>query len=220
MTKKPLRRRTPSQKRSEFTVNTILQAAGEMIVDAGDKKLTTNAVAERAGVSIGKLYQYFSNKEALVAALRQDHEDQVRRALRGAASDVSIETSDQMMLQMIRANMHVHLSDPRLHRALTVDNPTAGVVSKHAVCVCNADANDILRLTEERCSLFLPEFDAETQVRPMLVGVWRMVESLTHTLVVDCPPRASAGDLEKIVMTSCLAYVDTMIPEKYRNRPI
>lgn len=217
MVKKPVKRRAPAQKRSEFTVNAILQAAGDLLVEAGYAKMTTNAVAERAGVSIGTLYQYFSNKDALVAALRQDHEDRVQKALRSAATDNSFERCDQMMVQMIRANVHVHLINPRLHRVLLIDTPTAVDASKHAVCRFNADANEVFQITERRCQAFLPELDVETQVRPMLVGIWRMAETLTHTLVVDCPTPMEAPELEKVIMTSCSAYAETIVPQKYQD---
>lgn len=61
-------RRTPVQSRSAQTIACILEAASELI-GAGGGAYTTNAVAARAGVSIGTLYQYFPNKDALTAAL-------------------------------------------------------------------------------------------------------------------------------------------------------
>lgn len=59
-------RRKPRQSRSRATVDAILQATAQVLVRDGYQKATTNRIAERAGVSVGTLYQYFPNKDALV----------------------------------------------------------------------------------------------------------------------------------------------------------
>jgi AcrR family transcriptional regulator len=62
-------RKVPRQGRSRTTVTAILDACACKLVRAGYAGLTTNHIAERAGVSIGTLYEYFPNREAIVAAL-------------------------------------------------------------------------------------------------------------------------------------------------------
>lgn len=62
-------RKTPSQARAQRTVHHILDAAAQILDGPGTARLTTNLVAERAGVSVGTLYQYFPNKAAVVEAL-------------------------------------------------------------------------------------------------------------------------------------------------------
>ncbi|MGC0013988.1 TetR/AcrR family transcriptional regulator, partial [Ralstonia pseudosolanacearum] len=52
-------RKLPTQERSRATVDAIMQAATYILVKFGWERLTTNAIAERAGVNIGSLYQYF-----------------------------------------------------------------------------------------------------------------------------------------------------------------
>lgn len=64
-------RRTPRQPRSEATVEAILEAAFQLLELGGVEALTTNHIAERAGVSVGTLYQYFRGKQAILAALAQ-----------------------------------------------------------------------------------------------------------------------------------------------------
>jgi len=64
-------RRTPRQTRSEATVDAILEAAFQLLEQGGVEALTTNHIAERAGVSVGTLYQYFGGKQAILAALAQ-----------------------------------------------------------------------------------------------------------------------------------------------------
>jgi AcrR family transcriptional regulator len=61
--------KTPSQARSAWTVDIILQAAAQILEGLGEDALTTKTVAKRAGVSIGTLYQYFPNRDAILVAL-------------------------------------------------------------------------------------------------------------------------------------------------------
>jgi AcrR family transcriptional regulator len=62
-------RKRPVQARSEATVGTLLDASIQVLLAVGYRKLTTTRVAERAGVSVGSLYQYFPNRQALIAAV-------------------------------------------------------------------------------------------------------------------------------------------------------
>lgn len=62
-------RKKPIQQRSQQMVDTLIEAAGQVIAERGLEHFTTVQVAERANVSVGSLYQYFANKEALLAAL-------------------------------------------------------------------------------------------------------------------------------------------------------
>ena len=62
-------RKTPLQGRSRNTVDVIVEAAARILTKEGADALSTNRIAEVAGVSVGSLYQYFPNREAIVAAL-------------------------------------------------------------------------------------------------------------------------------------------------------
>ena len=71
MTSSP--RKSPSQERSRQTVERILDAAARIFHEQGYAGATTNDIADEAGLSIGSLYQYFPNKDALLAALTKRH---------------------------------------------------------------------------------------------------------------------------------------------------
>ena len=66
---RPRPRKAPRQLRSQETVKVIVEAAARVLEAGGLDAFSTNAVAERAGVSIGSLYQYFPQKNALVGVL-------------------------------------------------------------------------------------------------------------------------------------------------------
>lgn len=74
-------RRIPSQARSEQTIRIIFEAAAQVLNDSGEAALTTNRIAQRAGVSIGTLYQYFDSKEAIVLAMLARERGQVMSTL-------------------------------------------------------------------------------------------------------------------------------------------
>ncbi len=65
-------RKSPKQGRSEQLVAAILEAAVQVLTDEGARRFTTARVAERAGVSVGSLYQYFPNKESILFRLQAD----------------------------------------------------------------------------------------------------------------------------------------------------
>ena len=66
-----IKRRIPRQSRSEETVAAILEGAAQVLETGGLAHFTTNAVADRAGVSIGTLYQYFADKQAVLRAIAE-----------------------------------------------------------------------------------------------------------------------------------------------------
>lgn len=82
MPRKITPRKNPSQDRSRATVEALVEAASQVLESEGEKGLTTNRIARRAGVSIGTLYQYFPNKEALLLGLVNAHHERMREAIR------------------------------------------------------------------------------------------------------------------------------------------
>jgi AcrR family transcriptional regulator len=75
-------RKTPVQARSMVTVEAIYEATFQVLLAmGGPDRLTTTRVAERAGVSVGTLYQYFPNKQSLLLAVLKKHQDQVASAV-------------------------------------------------------------------------------------------------------------------------------------------
>jgi AcrR family transcriptional regulator len=74
-------RKTPIQARSTATVDAIFEATIQVLLRDGDERLTTTRVAERAGVSVGTLYQYYPNKQALLFAILEGHMNKVTEAV-------------------------------------------------------------------------------------------------------------------------------------------
>ena len=120
-------RKKPAQARARATVEAILQAAAHILTRKGYDALTTNHVAERAGVSIGSLYQYFPNKDAILVALASRHLDDIERTIDEAmARRPQARSFPDIVRSMIEANIAAHRIDPSLHSALSERLPLQG----------------------------------------------------------------------------------------------
>lgn len=122
--KKVAPRKQPRQERSQATVDAILQAAAYILVRRGWEGLTTNLVAERAGVNIASLYQYFPNKEAIVVELQRRHVAQARERFPKALPELRQQKTLRSMLElMVQAGVEEHRVDPALHRVFSEELP-------------------------------------------------------------------------------------------------
>jgi AcrR family transcriptional regulator len=111
-------RKIPQQSRAGQTVAAILEAAARILESKGIEGLNTNIVAQRAGVSIGSLYQYFPGKDALIVALCQRERAVFFAEAEGALS----EPDGQRGLQhLIAASVHQQLRRPTLARLLDAE---------------------------------------------------------------------------------------------------
>ncbi|HEX3983016.1 MAG TPA: TetR family transcriptional regulator [Acidisoma sp.] len=97
-------RKQPKQARSAGLVATILEAAVQVLQTEGAQRFTTARVAERAGVSIGSLYQYFPNKVAILFRLQSDEWRQTTTLLRDILEDEALPP-----LARLRALVHAFI---------------------------------------------------------------------------------------------------------------
>ena len=111
-------RKTPRQPRSAETVAAILEATAQVLEVAGFAGFNTNAVARRAGVGIGSLYQYFPNKDALIIALMRR---ETERFQADTARALDEETGAAAMDHVIAAAVRQQLLRPVLARLLDIE---------------------------------------------------------------------------------------------------
>ncbi|GGX92134.1 TetR/AcrR family transcriptional regulator [Streptomyces minutiscleroticus] len=115
-------RRKPRQVRAELTRERILTAAAHVFTEYGYAAGTTNRIAERARISIGSLYQYFPNKDAILAELMVRHID--RGALtRTDRIDLSAGSLEAMARVLVRDAIDHHREDPHLLRIMIEEAP-------------------------------------------------------------------------------------------------
>jgi len=123
-TKEPSRR-TPKQARAKATVDDLLEAAARLMAEEGPAALTTTRIAKRAGTSVGSVYQYFPDREAIVVALVEDRSlrlagaarDELRK-LMTAPLDELLPKSVETLIDLYRENKAVLIdlvdTDPNL----------------------------------------------------------------------------------------------------------
>jgi AcrR family transcriptional regulator len=110
-------RKTPRQKRSADTVAVIVEAAAHILERDGFEGFNTNAIAEKAGVSIGSLYQYFPSKNALLSALM---ERETSPLLKVDDELAEVEDWKAALRVYIRASIRYQMRRPRLARLIDI----------------------------------------------------------------------------------------------------
>jgi AcrR family transcriptional regulator len=100
-------------------VTVLLEAASQVFTREG-MSATTNRIAERAGVSVGTLYQYFPNKESLLRALAERHVTAAGTRLQAVFDQLRIDSPpfDETMSTMLQALVDLHSDQPTLHRVM------------------------------------------------------------------------------------------------------
>lgn len=155
-------RKVARQQRALATCDAILEAAARIIGDRGLAGFNTNAVAERAGVSIGSLYQYFPNKDALMAALIVRQQEQQLVTLQRAATSIATGDSLESIVRvLVRAAMQHHRDDVLLASAIDHEearlpiDPTLGEYLDKGgaiVAMLLAQRNDVAGLVDPQAA--------------------------------------------------------------------
>ena len=116
-------RKQPRQARSIATRSAILEAAAQVLEGLGYEKMTTTRVAERAGTSVGSIYQYFPSKDALLLALLEVKTERVGRALASAfEAPASVPLADRIAM-LVAGLVEEKRTRPRLHAELSRQAP-------------------------------------------------------------------------------------------------
>jgi AcrR family transcriptional regulator len=111
-------RKMPVQARSAATVEAISEATIQILLRHGADRLTTTRVAERAGVSVGTLYQYYPNKQSLLFAVLEDHLDKMSAAVEAACERASGKPMAEMAKEVVEAFVAAKMERPDISTAL------------------------------------------------------------------------------------------------------
>ncbi|MFN5999727.1 MAG: TetR/AcrR family transcriptional regulator [Paracoccaceae bacterium] len=113
-------RKQPRQDRARAKVDGILAAAADLCSGPGLDALTTNAVAAKAGVSIGSLYQYFPGKAALLAALIRAERANLLEAVERIVCSDAAQSLTKLVDELTEASVAHYLERPSLSRTLSL----------------------------------------------------------------------------------------------------
>jgi AcrR family transcriptional regulator len=185
-------RKLASQERSRATVQALLDATARVLTKEGYDRASTNRIAATAGVSVGSLYQYFPNKEALVAALVARHNREMLDLLREALKEVASLDLATAIAKLVRAAVDAHRVDPALHRVFDEQVPRMGQLAK--IEALQGETFRLVRsyLEGRRNEIAVRDLDAATSI---LVTT---VEALTHQFVIH-KPEPREGERERFI---------------------
>jgi AcrR family transcriptional regulator len=207
----PRPRKRPVQARSQATVDAIVDAAARVLVEDGYGHFTTNRVAARAGVSVGSLYQYFPNKEALLAELKGRHVADLERGLETTMARVGNAPLPDVVGALIEANVASHLVDPELHRVLTAEVPQLGSIDATTGFERRAAARVRALLESRRHEITIRDLDLATYL------IVRTVEATIHEAVAERPRDLASGAITREVTRLLVGYL-TARPKPGQSR--
>lgn len=195
-----LHRRRPRQRRAQQTVDAVLDAVVRVLKREGFSAVTTNRIAEVAGVSIGSVYQYFRDKRAIFVALHQRHIDQIDRMVETKLIEHATSSLDDLMRAMIEGMIDAHITDPELYELLATEVPhRADGTRDFAVRLHGA-----FRLA---LSSRAHELKKGRDLDTMVFIVANMVESLSHAALFRRPRSLSLVAAKAEVVRAVLAYL-------------
>lgn len=113
-------RRIPRQHRSRQTVEAVLAAVPLVVKRHGVASVTTNRIAEVAGVSIGSLYQYFPDKRSILSALHERHVGDVRDMLERNIAAHTSSSFTELVVDLVETLVDLHSVDAELHELISV----------------------------------------------------------------------------------------------------
>jgi AcrR family transcriptional regulator len=191
-------RKAPVQLRSEQTVGAILAAAARVLTRDGAAGFTTNKVAEKAGVSIGSLYQYFPNKESILSELVRRHLADLERGIDTIAETALTAPLEDVVAALIEDNVQAHLIDPKLHGVLTEQVQHLGRFRWQEEFEGRVRTRVRALLEARRSELAVTDLDLATYL------ITRTVEACVHDGVTARPQDMASGalarDLTRIVV--------------------
>jgi AcrR family transcriptional regulator len=168
--------RQAKQPRSKATVNAIVEAAARILADDGWQGVNTNAIARRAGVSVGSVYEYFPDKQAILAVIIDRHlaggEAMLADAANGLVSGMEI---DDIVSALVFGFVRLHEDDPRLHRALASEVPISAAQRKRIAAL----RSTIVTLVADALSEHVDEAELKAT---LLVDT---ADALAHRWIVD-----------------------------------
>lgn len=171
-------RKLPQQERSKATIEAILTATARILVKEGFDRASTNRIADAAGVSIGSLYQYYPSKEALVAALVEQHTAKMTEEIVGALASVAHLPLAAAVREMIDLMLRAHAVDPTLHKVLAEQVPRTGRLEH---------MHDVERKMMDLVSGYLELHQDELRVKDFKMAAFVVVtsvEALTHAATI------------------------------------
>jgi AcrR family transcriptional regulator len=194
-----LARREPKQQRSRQTVDAVLEAVQLVVKRHGTQAITTNRIAEAAGVSVGSLYQYFPDKRAIFTALHDRHVDDVQLVIGQTTAAYASAPLEEFTRELVQGLVNVHAEVAELHEIVSSAVPESAPGFKNALH--HTFGRILSRADPERYSL--------NETERMLFVLPRMVESLVHGAAHQARAALSRDGARNEAIRAVLVYVNS-----------
>jgi AcrR family transcriptional regulator len=194
-------RKTPVQARSVASVDAILEATLQVLLQVGKERLTTTRVASRAGVSVGTLYQYFPNKSALLQAVLKRHMTGISEAVERVCKEQGGARLQPMVTALIAAFLQAKMKDAKTSVALysvSSDVDGAKIVKQMGTKINQA----ILRMLATSCETLTTD---PQRVASMLQG---MMAGVSRRILESSAPEKQFVILRQELIVAGCAYMD------------
>jgi AcrR family transcriptional regulator len=194
-----LTRREPKQQRSRQTVDAVLEAVQLVVTRYGTEAITTNRIAEVAGVSVGSLYQYFPDRRAILTALHDRHVDNVRQVIGQTTATCASASLQEFTQELVRGLVNVHAEAPELHEIVSAAVPEGALGFRTALH--HTFGQVLSRADQKRYS--------PNETERMLFVLPRIVESLVHGAVHQARAALSGDVARSEAIRTVLVYVNS-----------
>jgi AcrR family transcriptional regulator len=175
-------RKSPRQRRAVETRDRIVDAAARIFGEHGYAHGTTNRIAEEAGISVGSLYQYFPNKDAILVCLAERHVADGTDLVLGRLAAARPIGVVPMLRQVVESMIDLHRNAGRLHQVLFEEAPRPApfLTELH-----DLEDRIVATVTEAlRADPAVTVADPEVAARMLVVGI----ESYVHRMVATARP--------------------------------
>jgi AcrR family transcriptional regulator len=193
-------RRQPRQRRSRQTVETLLSAVVRVLKKHGVEGVTTNRIAETAGISIGSVYQYFPDKQAIFKAIHDRHVDQINGVVERVLVEHASSSLEEFVRALIEALINAHEVDVELHGVMALAAPNGAEGTR--------DLEVLLRSVFRRAlTARFGEEKSPRELDRMLFVLPHIVEALAHGAAYWRPARLSLAAAKEEAVRAVVAYL-------------
>jgi AcrR family transcriptional regulator len=194
-------RKTPRQARAAHTVDAILEAAAQILQSEGEERLNTNRIAERAGFSIGTLYQYFPDKEGILAAIAEREREKIQGAVVKALREIRPEDFEGAVREIVRTLIGAFVTRRRARKIILMT-----MLRRWQVSPDNRGVDDIAALLvnsagRERSAAARPRSPAAAVV------LTRAIQGAIRAAVLEMSPHLETREFEDELVRLAVRFV-------------
>jgi AcrR family transcriptional regulator len=193
-------RRKPKQRRAQQTVEAVLDAVVKILKRDGVDAVTTNRIAEVAGVSVGSVYQYFFDKRAIFLALHDRHVEEIGRLVERTLVGHAASSLEDVLRALVEAVVDAHAPDPELYELLHTEAPHRSDGAWHLAERLRGALRPVI-------SSRIGELKNSRDLERVLFVVTHMVDALSHGAALRRPPQISLAVAKEEAVRATLAYL-------------